>query len=191
MYTRHFSNVRQMRQHCAITSRFSANHSDSVSHVTSPHNLMVPKKPSFPYVLTESLRLAYVPPELKRKRGETHSKAMYCVLNVIFKFMILANSKCTHQHKPARGPLQSTGTLSSPQPALPRLFVRCQAHLKLCELQATYKLTLLASCRIVVSLLGGAWNSSIAPPSVYRCSNTCTDFENTVFEITSSSYNST
>ena len=30
-----------MRQHCAITSRFSANHSDSASHVTSRHDVVV------------------------------------------------------------------------------------------------------------------------------------------------------
>ena len=100
--------------------------------------------------------------------------------------MVLANSKRTHQYKPAWDPPRSTGTLSSPQTALPLSFVRCQAHLTLCELQATYKLTLRVSCRTVVSLLGGAWNSGIALAYVYRCSNTV--FENTVFKNNSCSY---
>ena len=62
-------------------------------------------------------------------------------------------------------------------------------HLKLCELQATYRLKLigllLPSCLIVVSLLGGVWNSGTAPAGVYRCSNVV--FENIVFKISSTS----
>ena len=43
----------------------------------------------------------------------------------------------------------------------------------ICGLHATLKPTLLLpqSCLVVVSLLGGVWNSGTAPADVHRCSN--------------------
>ena len=96
-------------------------------------------------------------------------------------------------HTPARGIPRSTGTIPSPQPALPLPFVRSSdakhslndIHLTLSDLQATYRPTLagvlLPSCLIVVSLLGSVQNSGTASVDVYRYTNAI--FENSVYNL--------
>ena len=79
-----FQTQDKMRQHCAIT-RFSANHIDSASHVTSHHNLMVPKIANLCVCMTviESLRLPDVLPELEKNGGKNESEIVFCLICLV------------------------------------------------------------------------------------------------------------
>ena len=65
-------------RHCAISSRFSANHSDSASHVTL-HNLLVSTNKNLPRNVVYYLTSDECPPKQKIETKKTLSETVcYC-----------------------------------------------------------------------------------------------------------------
>ena len=75
-----------MRQHCAIISRFYANHSESASHVTSRHICWPLNKNNlsgkFTCILTFSVKCSPWT-EKKAKNEETHSETVLCLVCIL------------------------------------------------------------------------------------------------------------